>query len=59
MQRLKMGKGAQLLRVTDKPVTEIALSIGYPDLYAFTRAFTSYFGLSPTKYRKGGSAANK
>lgn len=53
MQRLKMNKGALLLRETDKPVTEIALSVGYPDLYAFTRAFTSYFGLSPTKYRRG------
>ncbi|CAH1193191.1 hypothetical protein PAECIP111891_00505 [Paenibacillus allorhizoplanae] len=53
MQRLKMDKGAQLLRETDKLVTEIALFLGYPDLYAFTRAFTSYFGLSPTKYRSG------
>ncbi|WP_409343840.1 AraC family transcriptional regulator [Paenibacillus sp. MBLB4367] len=52
MQRLKMDKSALLLHETDKPVTEIALSVGYPDLYAFTRAFTAYFGMSPTKYRR-------
>ncbi|TBL79517.1 AraC family transcriptional regulator [Paenibacillus thalictri] len=51
LQRLRMDKGAQMLKQTPLTVTEIALSLGYPDLYSFTRAFSKYFGLSPTAYR--------
>lgn len=51
LQQLRMRKGSQMLKETVLPVTEIALSLGYPDLYAFTRAFRNYFGMSPSHYR--------
>lgn len=51
LQRLRMDKGAQLLRVTSLAVTEIALTLGYPDLYSFTRAFKNYYGVAPSVYR--------
>ncbi|WP_028547421.1 AraC family transcriptional regulator [Paenibacillus sp. UNC451MF] len=51
LQKLRMDKGAQLLRVTSLAVTEIALTLGYPDLYSFTRAFKNYYGISPSAYR--------
>lgn len=52
LQRLRMRNGAELIRDTDLSITEIALSLNYPDLYSFTRAFRKYYGLSPTQYRK-------
>ncbi|NQX71383.1 helix-turn-helix transcriptional regulator [Paenibacillus alba] len=42
LQKLRMDKGARLLRESDLSVTEIALSLGYPELYSFTRAFTKF-----------------
>ncbi len=52
LQNLRMKKGERMLRETSFKVTEIALSLGYPDLYSFTRAFKQYFGLPPTTYRE-------
>jgi AraC-like DNA-binding protein len=51
LQKKKMDKGKQLLRETRLPVTEIALSVGFPNLYSFTRAFKKYNGVSPLAYR--------
>lgn len=52
IQKLKMRKAEQLLKETNAPVTEIALSLGYPDVYSFTKAFTKYFTMPPGKMRK-------
>ncbi|SFK98972.1 AraC-type DNA-binding protein [Paenibacillus sp. 1_12] len=51
LQRLRLEKGAQLLKHTGLSVTEAALSLGYPDLFSFTRAFTKMYGISPKGYR--------
>lgn len=51
LQRLRMEKGAQMLLETEFPVTDIALSLGYPDLYTFTRAFRNYYSITPSKLR--------
>ncbi|NIK75136.1 AraC-like DNA-binding protein [Paenibacillus castaneae] len=53
LQRLRMEKGASLLKDTSLSVTEIALSIGYAELYAFTRSFKKHYGISPSAYRGG------
>lgn len=50
--RLRLERGRQLLVESALTVTEIALSVGYPDIYSFTRAFTRSFGLSPNALRK-------
>ncbi|WP_179135942.1 AraC family transcriptional regulator [Paenibacillus sp. 32352] len=51
LQKLRMDKASQLLRCTSLAVTEIAFTLGYPDLYSFTRAFKNYYGASPSSYR--------
>jgi AraC-like DNA-binding protein len=52
LQKLKLENGAKMLNETNLSVTEIAMSLGYPELYAFTRAFREYYGMSPREYRK-------
>lgn len=54
LQQIRMEKARRLLTETDASVTEIALSLGYPNLYTFTRAFKSYYKLSPLAMRSGG-----
>ncbi|GGH85871.1 AraC-like DNA-binding protein [Pullulanibacillus pueri] len=49
---LKMNKASHMLKATNYTITEIALSIGYSDLYSFSRAFKSYFGQSPKQFRE-------
>ncbi|TMV47002.1 AraC family transcriptional regulator [Paenibacillus mesophilus] len=51
--RLRIDRAKELLRDTGLSVGEIALSIGYPDLYAFSRAFKTHTGQSPSEYRDG------
>jgi AraC-like DNA-binding protein len=50
--QMRLDRGKQLLLESMLSVTEIALSVGYPDIYSFTRAFTRRFGLSPGGVRK-------
>lgn len=37
---------------TDMPLTEIASSLGYSELSAFSRAFRNWTGMSPMRYRR-------
>lgn len=52
IQNIRMDKAVEMLEKSQYSITEIALSIGYPDLYSFTRAFSRHFSLSPSSYRK-------
>jgi AraC-like DNA-binding protein len=52
LKELRMNNAQRLLQNTDHSITEISLSLGYQDLFTFTRAFTKHFGLSPSKYRE-------
>ncbi|MGO4109055.1 AraC family transcriptional regulator [Paenibacillus sp. YAF4_2] len=52
MQKVRMEKARRLLIDTNASVTEIGLSLGYPNLYTFTRAFKMYFKESPLALRK-------
>ncbi|WP_256760391.1 AraC family transcriptional regulator [Cohnella sp. WQ 127256] len=50
--KTRLDQGKQLLQDSSLSVTEIASSVGYPDIYSFTRAFTRRFGCSPNTFRK-------
>ncbi|WP_372630224.1 AraC family transcriptional regulator [Cohnella sp.] len=51
LQRIRMEKAKRLLRETSATITEIALTLGYPSLYTFTRAFKMYYRMSPQAVR--------
>lgn len=50
---IKMNKAQRMLDETSASITEIAYSLGYPNLFSFTRAFKKNFLLSPSDYRRG------
>ncbi len=49
--RYKMNHAKKLLIETDMSITEIANSVGYTDVLAFSKAFSSKEKVSPQKYR--------
>ncbi|WP_281888779.1 AraC family transcriptional regulator [Paenibacillus sp. YYML68] len=52
LTKLRMTKALELIRADRLSlIQEIALTVGYPDLFTFTRAFTRYYGMSPTEAR--------
>ncbi|MDU0206045.1 helix-turn-helix transcriptional regulator [Paenibacillus sp. MAH-36] len=52
LQKLRMERALQLLQQTRHSVSEIAMTLGYPDLYSFSRAFSKYYAVSPSKVRE-------
>ena len=50
--RLRMRKAAGLLRSSTLSVGDIARSVGYGDVYNFSKMFKKQIGLSPRCYRK-------
>jgi AraC family transcriptional regulator len=51
IRRIRLERAAGRLRFTDHPITDIAFEAGYETHEAFTRAFRSMSGLSPSEYR--------
>lgn len=49
--KLRMSMACDLLLGTDKPIKEIALSVGYGDAHFFSRAFKKHTGYAPGAYR--------
>ncbi|MFB9327102.1 helix-turn-helix domain-containing protein [Paenibacillus aurantiacus] len=49
--KLRMERAGEMLRSRTLSVTEISHSLGYTDLYTFSRAFGTFYGMSPSKYR--------
>ena len=47
----RLERAAALLRMTDRPVAEICLSVGLRSLGSFTTSFTRTYGMSPLTYR--------
>nr|WP_251035969.1 AraC family transcriptional regulator [Paenibacillus sp. ISL-20] len=52
MQQLIMEKATRLLSAEGISITQTALSLGYSDLFTFSRAFTRYFGMTPSAFVK-------
>jgi AraC-like DNA-binding protein len=46
----RMKKAAELLSERGLSVTQTASSVGYPDVFAFSRAFKNHYGCSPTEF---------
>jgi transcriptional regulator GlxA family with amidase domain len=48
----RLERAAALLRTTNRPVTDIAYSVGHSSLGSFTTSFTRIYGRSPSAYRE-------
>lgn len=51
LQRRRIEHASDLLRETDRTVTEIALDVGFQSISWFTTAFKEVMGETPTGYR--------
>ncbi len=49
----RLKKAIKLLKDSDMPITEIAISVGFGGVSYFAETFRKYYGYSPSKYRKG------
>ncbi|MBA3707760.1 MAG: helix-turn-helix transcriptional regulator [Planctomycetes bacterium] len=49
---LRMEKARNLLKRTDRPIGDIAKSVGYPDSLYFSRLFRREMGLAPSEWRQ-------
>ena len=48
----RMKKAAEMLRMTEKNIAEIAQTVGYDSQSKFTAAFKDFFGVLPREYKK-------
>jgi AraC-like DNA-binding protein len=51
LQRRRVERAMELLRETDRPVTEICFDVGFNSLGTFSRTFRAVVGESPSAYR--------
>ena len=56
VRRLTLQRAAQRVSYSRESITRIAFDAGYDSLEAFSRAFRSLFGVSPSRYRKEGGS---
>ena len=49
--KLRLSQARRLLEFTNRPIGEIARSVGFQSSYHFSRQFKSFYGLSPQIYR--------
>jgi len=50
---LRMKSAAALLREGSANLSEVCVQVGINDYYYFIRVFRKYFGITPSRYRKG------
>lgn len=51
LQRRRVERAMELLRETDRPVSEVCLDVGFNSLGTFSRTFKEIVGESPSSYR--------
>jgi AraC-like DNA-binding protein len=51
LQRRRVERAMELLRESDRPVTEICFRVGFNSLGTFSRTFRAIVGESPSAYR--------
>ena len=49
---LRVRRAKQLLKETDKPITDIAQLTGFSDVFYFSRVFRAQQGCPPSEYRR-------
>lgn len=54
--RLRIEQACRRLRLSDAPIGEIALDLGYHEIAYFTRCFRKHLGTSPRDYRRASHA---
>lgn len=52
VSHLRMTRAKDLLTTTEQPITEVALSSGYPSVNLFIRNFKEAYQVTPLQYRK-------
>ncbi|WP_370453259.1 helix-turn-helix domain-containing protein [Salinisphaera sp. LB1] len=52
VQRRRIDEACRLLRETERPVTDIALTTGWSGNGGFSRCFKSHTGVTPSEYRR-------
>jgi AraC-like DNA-binding protein len=57
--RCRLRKAAHLLADEDRPVTDVALDVGFADLSNFVRSFHRAAGLSPRAFRRASRGERK
>lgn len=48
----RLTRAAELLDITEFPISSVGMSCGYRDPLVFSKAFKSKMGISPTQYRR-------
>ena len=48
---VRMSRAVDLLAMENLSISDIANSVGYPDVLAFSKIFRKFFGESPSSYR--------
>nr|WP_232327926.1 helix-turn-helix transcriptional regulator [Kibdelosporangium sp. MJ126-NF4] len=51
LREIRMDAARRLLRDPARPVTQIALTVGYSSTAAFSRAFSAHHGVAPQEWR--------
>lgn len=59
LQRRRIERAMEMLRDTDRPVTEISLDVGFASLGTFSRTFSAVVGESPSAYRERTAAPRR
>lgn len=54
INKLRLEKARELLKDSNKSITDIACTVGFFSQNYFTRLFKKEYGVSPAKYRKNG-----
>ena len=49
---VRMEQALKLLQGGQYPLSVIALSVGYSDIFVFSKAFKNYYGISPINYKE-------
>jgi AraC family transcriptional regulator of arabinose operon len=52
LSKYRLKQAEKLLKHTLRPITEIALDVGFHSSDFFTRKFAIYYGMNPSQYRK-------